>query len=284
MAPRTPWDIVLEFFGNLSPNVVILLEEALVRRTATAATLTALIHWPVTAYAGPRCDPGGSYSAVDISYQVNDTFLKRIKSIGVSTIIRYYDWVKETLHGKTLTETELAMIRNNALNVAVVFQHHNDSLTTFETAGRGVIDAKGSLDLAKHFKRLSGSAIYFGVDGVDEKFFGGFANGTRQTDDKFGIQLIKRYLKEIGAEFRRQTLGYAIGVYGSGLVCREILNAGLAKYCWLANATSGPEYDSFEKTGRWNLKQFLPTKSCFGEEVDLNVIKRSLRDFGQWRP
>jgi hypothetical protein len=59
---------------------------------------------------------------------------------------------------------------------------------------------------------------------------------------------------------------------------------GLAKYCWLANATSWPEYESFEKTKRWSLKQFLPTRPCFGEEVNLNVVNTRLHNFGQWRP
>lgn len=258
--------------------------EGLMRKLATVAVAAAQISWSVPAYSGPQCEAGQNFGAVDISYQVNDTFLRNIKSIGVSTIIRYYDWKEETLPGKTMTRTELASIRNNGLSVAVVFQHHNDSMKTFETAERGAIDADRSLELAGHFKQPAGSAIYFGVDGVDEKFLSEFRKGRRGADDKFGLKLIKRYFQDVSSVFRAKYALYSIGVYGSGLVCREIVDAGLAKYCWLANATSWPEYDLFEKTKRWNLKQLLPTKGCFGEEVDLNIVNTRSGAFGQWRP
>src|SRR5262249_9557808 len=234
---------------------------------------------PQVAVAGPPCKAGQNYGAVDISYPVNDKFLKNVKSIGISTIIRYYDWVQETLKGKTLTRAELALIKRNALNVAVVFQHHNDSTTTFETKGRGRTDAKRSLYLARSLNQPPGSAIYFGVDGVDGHFqVGGGAT------DKFGLNLITRYFEEIKNEFSTNKSGYSIGVYGSGLVCKQILNRGLAKYCWLANAKSLTEYNRFERSGRWSLKQFVPTKECFGEEVDLNRVNPNFRNFGQWKP
>jgi hypothetical protein len=82
---------------------------------------------------------------------------------------------------------------DRALNVAVIFQHNNDSTKTFETTDRGTIDAKRSLDLAKHFKQPTGSAIYFRVDGVDETVLSEFSKSKRRGNDKFGIQLIKQY-------------------------------------------------------------------------------------------
>jgi hypothetical protein len=250
----------------------------------TAAIAAVLMLLSAPAYSAPECRPGQSFNAVDISYQVNDRFLKNIKSIGVSTVIRYYDWTNETLPGKTLTKAELALIRQNALNVAVVFQHNNDSMRTFETANRGTIDANRSLDLAREFQQPSDSAIYFGVDGVDDKFVGEFRSGRRGADDKYGLKLIKAYFDGVNSAFRERGSRYSIGVYGSGLVCREMLTAGVAKRCWLANATSWPEYEAFERTNRWSLKQSLPTKRCFGEEVDLNVVNPRSSDFGQWRP
>jgi len=232
----------------------------------------------------PRCEAGKGYGAADISYQVDDAFLKGIKSIGISTVIRYYDWPDETLPGKTLTRHELRLIRKHKLHLAVVFQHHNDSMQTFETAGRGTTDAKRTLALAKTFKQPRRTAIYFGVDGVDAKFLAEFKKGNRPESDKFGISLIKRYFEEIKAVFKARKAPYAVGVYGSGLVCREILHARLAKYCWLANAKSWPEYAAFEATKRWSLKQLLPTPDCFGAETDLNIVGARSRNFGQWKP
>jgi hypothetical protein len=252
-------------------------------RKATVICLAAVqLCLSLPSYAGPPCAPRQNFSALDISGQVNDNFLKHIKAIGLSTVIRYYDWSNETLPGKTLTSTELMLLKNNGLNVAVVFQHHNDSTSTFETSGRGTTDANRSLDLANAFHQAPGSAIYFGVDGVDAKF----SARPRPGPDKFGIGLIKRYFDEVGATFRAsaKNRGYAIGVYGSGLVCREILDGNLARHCWLANATSWPEYEAFDGSRRWSLKQSLPTKGCFGEEVDLNVVNPRFDHFGQWTP
>src|SRR5262249_24704495 len=143
------------------------------------------------AISGPACTSGKGFGAVDISYQTNNDFLNRIKAIGVSTVIRYYDWVHETLPGKTLTSGELARIRQNSLELAVVFQHNNDKTSTFETVDRGTIDAKRSLDLARSFEQPANSAIYFGVDGVYSQFFD--KNGRSTNPDKYGITLIKRY-------------------------------------------------------------------------------------------
>src|SRR5580658_10423194 len=133
--------------------------------------------------AGPACTAGGNYGALDTSRQVNDFFLKRVKDIGISTIIRYYDWEQETLPGKTLTSRELALVKRNDLNIAVVFQHNSDKTATFETIGRGRSDARRSLELAQAFKQPSGSAIYFGVDGVD----GSFKVDQGAATDRFGL-------------------------------------------------------------------------------------------------
>src|SRR5947209_19719862 len=97
--------------------------------------------------AGPPCVPNRGFEAIDVSQQISDAFARQIKSIGVKTIIRYYDWEQGTIRGKTLTQTELDIIGRNDLRVAVVFQHHNDKVETFEDRDRGRIDALRSLEL-----------------------------------------------------------------------------------------------------------------------------------------
>jgi len=252
------------------------------KRVSLAIALGIFVQCQVL--AGPKCKAGMGYSAVDMSGPVNDSFLDNAKRIGISTIIRYYDWEDETLPNKTLKQSELKSIAERGLNVAVVFQHHNDSTTTFETVGRGKIDGKRSVYLAKSFSQPAGSAVYFGVDGIDAKFFEKFRKIKTTNEEKYGIDVVKRYFREVNSVF--SGTGYKIGVYGSGLVCRSILDAGLAQYCWLANATGWPEYREFEKSNRWQLKQLLPTKArdCFGVEVDLDVVGHHGQTFGQWSP
>ena len=53
------------------------------------------------------------------------------------------------------------------LNVAVVFQHHNDDPAKFLIPDIGARDAERALELAKENDQPYGSAIYFGVDGPE---------------------------------------------------------------------------------------------------------------------
>jgi Domain of unknown function (DUF1906) len=203
---------------------------------------------PMRASAAVVCERGKGYIAVDASQQLGEDFLRKIKAIGVNSVIRYYDWSNETLPGKTLTLQELRLIAKLEMSVAVVFQHYNDCLCTFMTKGRGVRDAKRALELARSFSQPVGSAIYFGVDGVDAQFLSllrgtGIAGGDPEAR-KFVQRYVRSYFEEVAQTMKAS--GYKIGAYGSGLVCSHLLDARLVDYCWLANATSWPGYVEFE--------------------------------------
>jgi hypothetical protein len=234
------------------------------------------------------CEPGKGYVAVDASQQLGEDFLHKIKGAGIATVIRYYDWTNETLPGKTLTARELRLIAKLDMSVAVVFQHNNDCLCTFMTKGRGRRDAERVLELAKAFSQPAGSAVYFGVDGVDAQFlsllYATEIPGGEPQARKFVQKYVRAYFDEVARAMKSS--GYKIGVYGSGLVCSYLLEAKLVQFCWLANATSWPGYAQFESTRKWVLKQHLPTRKadCFGVEVDLNSGNGSTDDFGQWKP
>jgi hypothetical protein len=238
--------------------------------------------------AAPVCEPGKGYIALDASQQLSEEFMKAVKRTGITTIIRYYDWVNETLPGKTLTVRELNLIAKLDMSVAVVFQHNNDCLCTFMTKGRGRRDAQRVLELAKQFSQPVGSAVYFGVDGVDAHFLSLLSTTGLPADEararKFVERYVRPYFEDVGRVMRSS--GYKIGAYGSGLVCSYLLDEKLVQYCWLANATGWPGYQAFEASKRWVLKQHLPTRKadCFGVEVDLNSGNGSTTDFGQWKP
>jgi glycoside hydrolase-like protein len=103
--------------------------------------------------AGPNCEAGNGYVAVDLSSQVTPDFLRGLSEIGVGTVIRYYDWEKETIPGKTISKNELDLIKQVNLAVAVVFQHNNSAMATFKNKDRGNIDADRSLALAANLFR-----------------------------------------------------------------------------------------------------------------------------------
>ena len=258
-------------------------------RIAAAALGLALLG-PIAGATGaaPVCEPGKGYVAADTAQQLNGDFLAKIKAVGMGTVIRYYDWPEETLSGKTLTARELALIAEADMAVVVIFQHNNDCLCTFMKKGRGTRDAKRALELAKYFSQPAGSAIYFGVDGVDAQFLTLLAATDLPSGEPQAKKLVQRYVRAYFQEVApvMKSSGYRIGAYGSGLVCSSLLDERLVELCWLANATSWPGYENFAATTRWALKQHLPTKKsdCFGIEVDLNTANPTIGDFGQWKP
>lgn len=128
--------------------------------------------------ADPDCEKfSRSYGVMDFSKPVNrmaigkerTPALKALKDRGVHTVIRYYDHPEETIACKTLLADEVdAILATKGMSVAVVFQHNNDDPETFLDGGRGTRDAKRALELAEANGQPYQSAIYFGVDGVDQ--------------------------------------------------------------------------------------------------------------------
>ena len=90
-----------------------------------------------------------------------------LKSFGIKTIVRYYDFDDETLTCKTLLNDEAKAIIENGFQIAVVFQHNNGSPHTFFSETRGKTDAERALALAKHNGQPPNTTIFFGVDGPD---------------------------------------------------------------------------------------------------------------------
>ena len=258
------------------------------RIAAVALSVAILAAGPTASGGAPLCESGKGYVAVDTAQQLNQVFLEKLKGAGIGTVIRYYDWSEETLPGKTLTARELALIGKAGLSVAVIFQHNNDCLCTFMRKGRGTRDANRALELAKSFSQPTGSAIYFGVDGVEAQFLSLLAATNLPSGEPQAKKLVQRYVRAYFQEVATvlKSSGYKVGAYGGGLVCSYLLDERLVQLCWLANATSWPGYARFAATSQWALKQHLPTKKsdCFGIEVDLNTGNPSIGDFGQWQP
>jgi Domain of unknown function (DUF1906) len=214
--------------------------------------------------AADYCGRPPQGAAVDLSAQVNTSFLDKMRQIGVNTIIRYYDYEDETLPGKTLTRAERDLIAMNGFTAAVVFQHHNDRFASFSRL-RGRQDAERSLALANAVSQAKGSAIYFGVDGG--------------WHSSYELANITAYFSEVKATLAGS--GYRVGVYGSGLVCDILVTNGLAELCWLGAPTSWPGYSDYYQTRRWRLAQ-LPTSECGGRSVDFNLTNGMNADYGQF--
>jgi hypothetical protein len=80
---------------------------------------------------------------------------------------------------------------------------------------------------------------------------------------------------------------YRVGAYGSGAVCKYLLDKNLVSFCWLAMSTGWPGSKEFQASGRWSLIQ-QRTTFCKGwkfkdqemARFDFNRIKSG--DVGQW--
>lgn len=123
----------------------------------------------------PPCQANALYSVADISVPTHliktsgaKPALEQLRDFGIKTIFRYYDYENESIRGKTLTAAERDAIFAARMSVAVIFQHNNDDPATFVVGNRGREDAHRALALAKKLGQPFGSAIYFGVDGVDD--------------------------------------------------------------------------------------------------------------------
>ncbi len=126
------------------------------------------------AIAGPACQSHSGMTAIDASHPLTElqsrngkSGLVALRDLGVDTVIRYYDNVAETLPCKTLVPEETRAILSAGFSLLAVFQHNNDNPMTFVTPGRGTLDAQRAIELALANGQPNGSAIYFGVDGVD---------------------------------------------------------------------------------------------------------------------
>jgi hypothetical protein len=182
---------------------------------------------------------------------------------------------------KTLTSAERDLILSHGLNILIVFQHFNECVETWLDERRAAYDARRALELARALSQPEGTAIYFGVDGADEKF-------KERGEADHGMAHIASYFKTIGAYLR--SAGYKVGVYGSGYACRVVKDErGLADYCWLSQSTGHSESASYARNGRWTLKQCLAVAGynrLGGQkhDVDPNVVNPAVSDFGQWKP
>src|ERR1700731_3492223 len=105
---------------------------------------------------------------------------------------------------KNIGSDEARTLTNAGISVVSVFEDAGDMLSTF-TAANGTRDARIALSRAMAAGQPSGSCVYFAVD-----------------LDVTGQQLIQNvvpYFKAVNAVMMNH---YAVGVYGSGLVCSTL--------------------------------------------------------------
>jgi peptidoglycan hydrolase-like protein with peptidoglycan-binding domain len=189
-------------------------------------------------------------------------FADCIRTAGMEFAVRYYASPENS--SKVLTRKEALALSAAGLELVPVFEN-TANLADF-TGEAGEQHANDALACATAVGQPDNTAIYFGID--------------------FEVELpdikgrITDYFTAIKGVIGNDQRGLKIGVYGSGLTCRTLRNAGLAAYTWTSQSTSFHETVAF--CTQANMAQCNPTRKICGTlSVDDNVALTA--DFGTFR-
>ncbi len=194
-----------------------------------------------------------------------------LRQAGITTVVRYYSELTQ-LPGKRLTRAEASALGAAGLRLGAVYQDAQNAPQHFSLA-RGLARGAYAYRYAEAtIAQPPGSAIYFSVD---------FDASAAEVD-----AVVLPFFRGIGQAFDAASGGvpdYKVGVYGSGLVCRLVLDAGLAACAWLAAARGWQETAQFDASGRWHLKQ-NPESTLCGLSVDTDDVNPQQPEFGAFVP
>ena len=100
-------------------------------------------------------------------------------------------------------------------------------------------------------------------------------------EEPYYLDIITDYFEEVSAALAVAPTRYAVGVYGSGLTCRIIRDAGLAAFTWLAGSTGFQESAKFRPQA--DLIQVLPSRKICGNKLSIDDDVAQSENFGAFR-
>jgi uncharacterized protein (TIGR02594 family) len=203
---------------------------------------------------------------IDVATDVG-AYAEHFARAGVTTVIRHYNHRNVDLPGERLDAAEKAALEAAGLAIAVVFQQTGagDHAEGFSYS-QGRQDARRALDLAAKLGQPRGSAIYFAV-GHD--LF-------HSTD----LSRLRAYFQAAGDEINTH---FRIGAYGSGHVCRMLLDGGLADLTWMSLSGGWHSGQAFLSSLDWSLmQQGTGIWPDAGFAYAPNIANPSVPDFGQF--
>ena len=179
-----------------------------------------------------------------------------LSSAGIRFAARYYS----VEPSKNLTPAEAQALSAAGIQIVAVFEDSDDPAAI--SAAAGTAHAAKALELAQAIRQPGGSAIYFAVDFDVES--SSVLNGS-----------ILPYFRAVKDRLSAAPAQYAIGVYGSGLTCRAVRDAGLAQFAWLAQSTG---YGGFRQLlTEADIVQVAPERKILGGqlEIDDDIAQKS---------
>lgn len=187
---------------------------------------------------------------------------------GVSCVIRYYS--RDTIRpSKRLDRNEAESLARAGIRLGIVHEgRYGDKAENYDRAA-GVADGGYSRTYGgSTIGQPAASSIFFGID---------FDATSAEIRDR-----VLPYFQGVSDAFLAETgePKYVVGVYGSGMTCAAVLDAGLAQRAWLAQSTGWSGYTKFLKSKRWALLQGMET-SIAGVSCDPNTAS-SVQDIGDF--
>ncbi|HEY3442143.1 MAG TPA: glycoside hydrolase domain-containing protein [Paludibaculum sp.] len=186
-------------------------------------------------------------------------FAAGIAAEGIRFVARYYSRVA----AKTLNPAEAKALCAAGLRLVTVYQDSQNDVKFFSEA-QGVAAAERALALAGAVGQPEDSAIYFAAD---------FDPSPTEVRGP-----VVEYFQAVSQTFRSATTRYAIGVYGSGLTCRLIRDAGLAQFAWLSGSTGFRESMGFRP--RAHLIQAAPSRKICGGKLAIDDDVAQTGEYG----
>ncbi|MEC1663714.1 glycoside hydrolase domain-containing protein [Bacillus halotolerans] len=189
-------------------------------------------------------------SACDTATIITAEKAQTLRNNGYKTVGRYLTGNVRTSNGltsKALTSEELAVIFDAGLKVFPIYQDGGYQSSYF-VKDQGTRDAYSAASAARRLGFPSGTTIYFAVD---------FDAYDYEVTDK-----IIPYFQEIKSAFAKmQTFStapkYEIGVYGPRNICIRTQEAGLTKYSFVANMSTGFSGNlGYPMPNNWAFDQF----------------------------
>lgn len=201
---------------------------------------------------------------IDASVNISKA-LDCLKQSGVGTAIRYYN---RNMTGKVVRAPEFNAILAAGMSLCIVHQRGGRDPAEYG-AQNGTLDAQYCRNYGKQLGQPGGSAVYFAVD------FDISAADLKKFVMPY-FQAVKNEMAKAGG-----LPSYRIGVYGSGMTCQTLLDAGLVQLTWLSQSRKFTGTPEFRQSNRWNLLQLMPEDMC-GINVDPDIVNPTLPDFGQF--
>lgn len=212
------------------------------------------------AFAPPPAPEPGSIAGVDTPANAASQ-LTCLTAAGKRFIARYY---ARGNRPKIIRRDEARAISGAGLGIVAVWESGFPTTVDYFARAQGNADGADAHQRATEIGQPRDTPIYFAVDydadpahvaGPITEYFRGIAEGL--------------------AGAAGGTARYAVGCYGSGIVCAAMKGAGLASFTWLAQSRGWRGYADFTA---WNIRQGPVAKLC-ALDVDGDEAREPFGEF-----